>query len=99
MKKSTKVLICDAISGTGLLAGGVGLSRLGVKTLGKIWEKHELTDEFVEAHPSMAFIRMIMRILLTILVGVSIAVGPFFLLIGAINNLFETLIKDDEELK
>lgn len=96
MKKKN---VLKTVSGIGLFAGGCGLSMLSTKLLGKLFEKRELTDEYVERHPWLAFIRIVIRIFMVIAAAVGLMWAPIQFLLEPVCNFIDKKFPDEEENK
>ena len=95
-----KNIVAKIIGTAAYVAADLGVMTVVVKGLGKIWQKYELTEDYVENHPTLALTRIMLRIFITIAAACFICVAPAMYAINIIwswcDNTFGDNKKDEE---
>lgn len=94
-----KNIMAKIIGTAGFVAADLGLEAAIVMGLSKIWQKHELTDEYVNEHPKLAIARLMARLFITIAALLLICVAPVNWVINKIWDFCDEHFVDEPKVK
>ena len=92
-----KNIVAKVIGSALYVAADLGVMAAIVMGLGKIWQKYELTDDYVENHPKLAFARIMLRLFVTVVAVCLICVAPIFYVIDIIWSWCDNTFGDDKK--
>ena len=90
-----KNIIAKVVGTSAYIAADLGVMAAIVASLGRIWNRFELTEDYFNNHPKLGIIRLMLRMFVTIGLVCLICLMPVMYVIDIIFTWCDNTFKDD----
>ena len=81
-----KNIVAKVLGTVTYMVADLGVMTLLIKGFGELWQRFELTEDYVENHPTLALVRILARLFITMGFVTFICIAP----IGYVINIIWT---------